>query len=101
VNKIVLYHGTNQEFETIDLSKSKDKRDFGKGFYMTTLKEQAAQWANNMLVRYGGSNKYIYKYELEITEDLNVKYFDSLCVEWLQMIRDNRIKAELSTAMIW
>ena len=28
-----LYHGSNQEFDNVDLKKSKDKRDFGKGFY--------------------------------------------------------------------
>jgi hypothetical protein len=32
-----LYHGSNCLFEKIDLSKSKDKRDFGKGFYTTEM----------------------------------------------------------------
>ena len=36
-----LYHGTNIRFDNIDLSRSKDKRDFGKGFYTTTIFEQA------------------------------------------------------------
>ena len=39
--KLILYHGSNCNFDTIDLQKSKDKRDFGKGFYTTTLPEQA------------------------------------------------------------
>jgi len=30
---MILYHGSNQSFSDVDLSKSKDKRDFGKGFY--------------------------------------------------------------------
>lgn len=60
MEKIILYHGSNQEFYKIDLSKSKDRRDFGKGFYMTTVKEQAIHWAENMFLRYGGTGKYVY-----------------------------------------
>jgi hypothetical protein len=43
MSKILLYHGSNRDFNTIDLSKSKDKRDFGKGFYLTTYKSQARE----------------------------------------------------------
>jgi hypothetical protein len=32
-NELLLFHGTNKLFDNIDLNKSKDKRDFGKGFY--------------------------------------------------------------------
>lgn len=38
---MILYHGSNLHFEKIDLSKSKDKRDFGRGFYTTAIREQA------------------------------------------------------------
>lgn len=34
-----LYHGSNQEISTIDLSKCRPYKDFGKGFYLTTIKE--------------------------------------------------------------
>ena len=37
---MILYHGTSTAFSKINLSCSKDKRDFGKGFYTT---EQAIQ----------------------------------------------------------
>ena len=40
--RLTLYHGSNYSFDTVDLSKSKDKRDFGRGFYTTTLREQVA-----------------------------------------------------------
>ncbi|MCQ2214273.1 MAG: DUF3990 domain-containing protein [Bacteroidaceae bacterium] len=30
-----LYHGSNQQILEIDLKKSKDHKDFGRGFYMT------------------------------------------------------------------
>ncbi|MDR1097118.1 MAG: DUF3990 domain-containing protein, partial [Tannerella sp.] len=40
-----LYHGSNCNFTTVDLSKSKDRRDFGRGFYLTALQNQARDWA--------------------------------------------------------
>lgn len=49
---MILYHGSNCNFDKIDLSKSKDKRDFGKGFYTTTLKNQAEEWAEVLFDRY-------------------------------------------------
>lgn len=46
-NEIILFHGTNILFEEIKLNKSKNKRDFGKGFYTTTLETQAKSWAES------------------------------------------------------
>jgi hypothetical protein len=39
---MILYHGSNVNFDTVSLDFAKDKRDFGRGFYTTTIKEQAA-----------------------------------------------------------
>ncbi len=40
-----VYHGGYVEISEIDLSKSVINRDFGRGFYVTKLQEQAAYWA--------------------------------------------------------
>ena len=32
---MILYHGSNVEFDSIDLLKSKPNQDFGKGFYLS------------------------------------------------------------------
>jgi hypothetical protein len=40
-----LYHGTNCSIETIDLAKCRPYKDFGKGFYLTELEQQAKDWA--------------------------------------------------------
>ena len=32
---MILYHGTNKAFDTIDLTKSKTNKDFGQGFYLS------------------------------------------------------------------
>ena len=32
-----LYHGTNVDFDVIDITKSQKFKDFGQGFYLTAL----------------------------------------------------------------
>jgi hypothetical protein len=56
--KLILYHGSNCNFDEVDISKSKDKRDFGKGFYTTTICEQAEDWARALFDRYKIVRKY-------------------------------------------
>ena len=88
--RLILYHGSNQNFDVVDLSKSKDKRYFGVGFYTTTIREQAEDWAINLYDRYGGDGILVYEMELIITDALSVKYFDDLSEEWLLMVQKNR-----------
>ena len=88
--RLILYHGSNQNFDTVDLSKSKDNRDFGKGFYTTTLRDQAEDWARVLFDRYKGDGIFVYEMELAHTKDLAVKCYDGLSEEWLLMVQKNR-----------
>lgn len=85
-----LYHGSNCKFEHIDLSLSRDKRDFGKGFYTTTIKEQAEAWAAVVFERYGGAGRFVYEFDFEIDDNLKIKKFEEANIEWLEMISQNR-----------
>ena len=38
---MILYHGSNLKIDVIDLTKCKPYKDFGQGFYCTTIKKQA------------------------------------------------------------
>ena len=56
---LILYHGSNHQFDEVDLSKSlptcwRDFRGFGRGFYTTTLREQAEDWAEALFDRFKG-----------------------------------------------
>lgn len=42
---MTLYHGSNVLIDHIDLSMSKPNKDFGKGFYLTDIREQALEMA--------------------------------------------------------
>jgi len=88
--RLTLYHGSNFLFNAVDLSRSKDKRDFGRGFYTTTLKGQAEDWALTLFDRYKGDGIFIYEMELELSESLSVKCYDGLSEEWLLMVQKNR-----------
>ena len=93
--KLTLYHGSNCDFSNVDLSKAKDKRDFGKGFYLTTLQNQAKDWAEALFARFGGDGVFVYEFEIEIKKDLRIKQFDGVSEDWLNFIRDNRIKGDI------
>ena len=90
-----LYHGSNYNFNNIDLSKSKDRRDFGKGFYTTTIKEQAQQWGYNMFNRFGGDGIFLYEFEFTPSSDLLSKKFPEISDEWFDFILSNRTNASL------
>jgi hypothetical protein len=89
--RLVLYHGSNKNFDEVDLSKSKDKRDFGRGFYTTTIREQAEDWAKALFDRYRGDGIFIYELEFMPSDDLSIKTFEGLSEEWLTMVQKNRI----------
>ena len=88
--KLILYHGSNQNSDLVDLSKSKDKRDFGKGFYTTPLREQANDWAKALFDRYKGDGIFVYEIELELAYDLSVKRYEGLSEDWLLIVQKNR-----------
>lgn len=90
MKKLIVYHGTAYDFSKINLNKSKDKRDFGRGFYTTTIQSQAESWAKNISIRTGLSPAYVYVYEVTLADELQCKAFEGLTAEWLEFIKLNR-----------
>lgn len=91
---MILYHGSNVEINEIDFSKCKSYKDFGKGFYLTSMKQQAVRMAENRAALFGGEPIVtIYKADEDIMykPDLNTKTFDMIpTVEWARFIVNNR-----------
>ena len=62
-NNIVVYHGSYTEVQTPDLNKCKTGKDFGRGFYITTDKNQAIKFSRLISARYNTScgilNEYL------------------------------------------
>lgn len=93
--ELVVYHGTCAEFEKIDLNKSHNRRDFGKGFYTTILQSQSKEWAYRLSLREKKNDYYVYEFLFEEVSVLKVKRFDRLDEEWLEFIKANRSKGGL------
>ena len=71
---IRLYHGSNTVIEEIDLAKGRPNKDYGRGFYVTTIQEQAEKMARRVARIYGGE-PYVTVFELdeELTEEMKFK----------------------------
>ena len=90
---MILYHGTNEDIETIDLTKGLRHKDFGKGFYVTPEKATAIRMAKKKARLFGGTATLI-TYEMDdsvFQSDLKIKVFpEKACVEWLLFVDANR-----------
>lgn len=90
---MTLYHGTNGDIESIDLTRGMRYKDFGKGFYLTPDKTTAIRMAQKKARLFGGSATLI-TYEMDenvLHSDLKVKVFpEKACVEWLVFVDANR-----------
>jgi hypothetical protein len=88
---MIVFHGSNVDFDKVSLDFAKEKRDFGKGFYTTTLREQAADWAQDLCLRHKTGTAYLYEFEFSMG-NLNCKIFEDISAEWLNFIIKNRIQ---------
>ena len=90
---MILYHGTNQDIESIDLTKGLRHKDFGMGFYLTPDKATATRMAEKKARLFKGTATLI-TYELDeeaMQSDLKIKVFpEKACVEWLLFVDANR-----------
>ena len=90
---MILYHGSNIEIETIDLSKSKPNKDFGKAFYLSEEMQQAKEMAAFTVDRFGGKpiiSSFEFDRNLLDGRQLQVKTFDGYSREWAEFIFSNR-----------
>lgn len=57
-----LYHGSNAIVDTPDIRHSREHLDFGRGFYVTSIRDQAERWALRTAAVGGGDpivNEYV------------------------------------------
>lgn len=84
-----LYHASTLVVDRPDVYHSRDFLDFGKGFYLTSLHEQAKKYAQRFLLR--GEKAYINTYELDDNlPTFKVKTFAAYDAEWLDYVGNCR-----------
>ncbi|MDR0547300.1 MAG: DUF3990 domain-containing protein, partial [Dysgonamonadaceae bacterium] len=90
-----VYHGSDTFIETINLEKCKPNKDFGRGFYVTKLSEQADDMAKRVS-KWSNKQPIITKFEFEEyafeDEEMNILRFDSYNEKWLEFVVLNRNK---------
>ena len=94
----MLYHGSYCEVRTPDISKCRQYKDFGRGFYLTTDLNQAkkfAQISHRKAVENGlttNMDKYVSCFEYTDDPELNIKIFETADIEWLHCVVAHRRK---------
>lgn len=91
---MILYHGTNIDIQSIDLTLCRPYKDFGKGFYTTDIPEQAQKMAKRVAKIYGG-NPTVNIYEIadnyKGNGGLNILEFGRIPSEkWAVFVMNNR-----------
>ena len=90
---MILYHGSNQTIDKIDLRKSRPNKDFGRAFYLSPVKSQAMDMAKFRVMLEGGEpviNAYSFEEENMKSSSLKILCFDDYSEEWAKFVLANR-----------
>ncbi len=82
---MILYHTSTQTIEHPDVLHSRQHLDFGPGFYLTTLREQAERYGERFIRRGEPAVMNIYELDIEIAP-FTYKRFDHYDGEWLDFV---------------
>lgn len=90
-----LFHGSYMAVPTPYAGLGRTNVDFGQGFYLTKLREQAASWAAVIAERKGRKYQPVvssYSLDLDavISDGYRVKIFETYNIEWLDYVVDCR-----------
>lgn len=90
-----LYHGSNVEIDEVDLAKCSPLKDFGTGFYTTTLETQAWLMAKRRTALEGTGVPTVTVFEITDTlveiQELRCRVFEEQpTIEWALFVKNNR-----------
>lgn len=86
---MIVYHTSDRIVTKPDIRHSRKALDFGPGFYVTSLREQAINYAERFFVR--GREAFLNIYRLdEGWRRWHIKTFTSYDEEWLDFVIQNR-----------
>ena len=92
---MILYHGSYIPIEKPDLSLSRLKTDFGRGFYLTPLKAQAMSWSERFRNSPGSGVVSMYDFlskpREKLPSDIRTLEFDTHNLDWLNFIAACRL----------
>ena len=83
---MILYHGGAEEITQPDLLHSRKAVDFGAGFYVTPIYDQARRWSEKRKRRMGTAVVSRYEFDESTAANLKVLRFESYSEAWLDFI---------------
>lgn len=87
-----VFHGSIIEIKSPLVNVGRKHLDFGQGFYVTNLKDQAISWATRPINR--SQTRILNVYELDLeqikTAGFKYKHFKAYDSEWLDFVVSNR-----------
>ena len=91
--KITVYHGSYTEIKNPMTNVGRKNLDFGQGFYLTNIKEQAEAWSKIIATRKGKNIKPIvnvYNFDYFRTKNIGYRFneFETYNIEWLKFVVD-------------
>lgn len=104
---MIVYHGSTEIVKKPAVEHSYRPLDFGRGFYVTTVKEQAERWARRKADILGTDKVILNIYQM--SEDIGgflPKTFDEDLMEWIDFVCDCRdggteyLKYDLISGMV-
>ncbi len=93
-----LYHGSYCEVKNPDLDKCKKGKDFGRGFYLTSSKDQAVSFVRSSIVKASSAGiiedsqdyGYVTEFKLRYIGNLRIHIYQDADSEWLHCIAAHR-----------
>jgi len=84
---MIVYHGSTEIIKKPDVEHSYRLLDFGQGFYVTTVKDQAERWARRKAALQKDKKAIVNCYEMaEDVSNLSYKTFDDDLQEWIDFV---------------
>ena len=83
---MILYHGGAVAIAAPDLLHSRRAVDFGPGFYVTPIYDQARRWSEKRKRRLGAAVVSKYEFDEDAAANLKILRFDSYSEAWLDFI---------------
>ncbi|MCM1467999.1 MAG: DUF3990 domain-containing protein, partial [Alistipes sp.] len=96
-DQVIVYHGSSVAVPSPDIYHSRDNVDFGKGFYLTPIKQQAEKWASRFKLRKECGIVSVYEFDFDTCrKNFSVMEFEGYTEEWLDFIVSCRNVADKS-----
>ena len=95
---LVLYHGSYCEVSDPNLDKCAKRKDFGRGFYLTSSRQQAerflktsiAKASSGGIIESGRNYGFVSSFQVTSIDKLDIHVFKEADIEWLHCVAAHR-----------